>query len=273
MVLIIVGMLLCCCVTCALILGISRWSSSQEESSADSDFDFDGEFGFDEDDFDWDEYWDEFDEYYGDGEEDEDDDEEDEQDVDDDASLSDFLGVYVSAELPEGWTITEYFDGDGSNMLVEGPEYAGLTGLKIFTPDALEAFSLQAVQGIGGVEACGQYYQFPDDNPAYLAEIQTLSAEVGVTPSIISIGAGEYSEFELFGISVRRAGYYLYKDRTEGNAFFEAACGINEFMEIDELGYTFDGMESTTYQEDVSVTLSEDELITLDQILSSLEGF
>jgi hypothetical protein len=43
-----------------------------------------------------------------------------------------FIGEAVTATLPKGWSIQEYFNGEGSDMLTEGVTYTGLTGLKIF---------------------------------------------------------------------------------------------------------------------------------------------
>jgi hypothetical protein len=259
---IILGVLLVCCVACALIAGFTVWSSSNSSSSSDS------EDGSSSEDFNWDEFWSEF----------EDSGEEDgmggssDTDGTDETTTTSFTGTYVTAELPEGWTIVEYTDGEGSDMLVEQP-YTGLTGLKVFTPDSVEAFSLRAVDGIGGIDACGEYYQFPDDNPSYLSDMQDLATDVGMDLTITPFGAGDYTEFELFGIPVRRVGYDLYKDRYPGNEFFEAACGINEFMQIDQLTFTGGSYESHTYGESIGGLLNNGELLTLDGILASIEGY
>jgi cytoskeletal protein RodZ len=68
-----------------------------------------------------------------------------------------FAGTVVTATLPEGWSMKEYFNGQGSEYLVEGVTYTGLTGIKIFNADNTDVFHLSAVNGIG-FEGCSEYY-------------------------------------------------------------------------------------------------------------------
>lgn len=248
----ILGILLICCVAGSLIVGISLWKSSENTTSSDSEDDYDAEH------FDWDDYW-----------------EENEEETTDEVeseppTIVQFTGTYITAELPEEWAIVEYVDGEGSDMLAEQP-YIGLTGLKIFTPNDDEAFWLKAVSGVGGVDACSTYYSFPDDNPAYQSQMQDLADELGMPMTIVEIPEHD-SFYDFLGIWVKRVGYDLYKDRVPGNTFFEAACGINELMEISQLTFIAGGYESHTYSESISSGLSSAELVTLDGILESMAG-
>jgi hypothetical protein len=186
---------------------------------------------------------------------------------------SEFTGKYVTATLPEEWTIIEYFDGDGSDILVEGVTYEGLTGLKIFNPDDDTVFALAAVYGIGGIEACNDYYEFPDNSLSYYQEVATAANEIGITPNIIEVAADTYTEFTLFDLRVRRGGYTLYWDlNSDDPSSFDAACGMNAHIFIfDDLQFSADGNSLGNYQFDLSNSVNEADLLTLDSVLDSLE--
>ena len=47
-------------------------------------------------------------------------------------TLETYEGTVLSAILPSKWSIKEYTNGDGTDMLVDGVTYTGLTGLKVF---------------------------------------------------------------------------------------------------------------------------------------------
>lgn len=186
--------------------------------------------------------------------------------------LSMWEGTYVTAELPEGWTITEYYDGDGSEMLVDGPTYAGLTGLTVNNPEGVTVFKLEGVQGIGGPDSCENYYQFSDSGEDYYNDIVANSALVGVTPTVVEIAEGDYTESSLFGLELRRAGYNIYWNKSEDEGVFNAACGIEgRILSLDTLTFDTDGTATGSYQFTVVSTATATELGTLDEILHSLE--
>ena len=197
-------------------------------------------------------------------------DEDEEEDEEEAEEFTLFEGDFVTAQLPEGWTIVEYLNGDGTTMLVDQP-YTGITALKVFTPDSEEAFSLRGIDGIGGIDACDTYYQFADDSPGYLAEKQTQADEMFMTLTIQDLSATEYTEFTLFDIPVRRIGTTLYEDSLPGNEFFEASCGINELLEIEQLTFNGGGYDSHTFSKTIDPTLTDTELLQLDSILESLD--
>ena len=82
--------------------------------------------------------------------------------IEEDTTL--FTGKYISATLPNGWSIEEYENGQGSTMLNTQETYSGLTGLKIFKED-VELFSMQAISGLG-FAGCSNYAKFLDENTA-----------------------------------------------------------------------------------------------------------
>ncbi|MFH1547483.1 MAG: hypothetical protein ABIC57_03280 [bacterium] len=202
----------------------------------------------------------------------------DEQETDTDLDVEEeatetFTGDAVTAELPEGWSIVEYFDGAGTDMTVTGVTYVGLTGLEIINPDDDVVFSIKAVDGIGGVDSCETYAQFPDYNVTHYNEDVTLSAEIGVTTSPVTYTADDYTEFDFLGLSVRRVEDYLYIDEVAGNSYFEPPCGLlASAWQISDISYTTEGVESHAYIWEVDDEATDAELLQLDAILASIEA-
>jgi len=206
-----------------------------------------------------------------DSEEDEDgDDSEEEEDV----TMVPFSGTYVNGQHPEGWTIIEYVDGDGSNMMVEGVTYVGLTGLKVVAPGNKDVFTMNAVSGIGGTDACQEYYKFSDSSESYYTEIVNRSAASGVTPTVVDLTGQTYTYFVLFGLRTRRIDTDLYCDTTSSSpTTFDASCGIGAaFWWFDELQFKADGMDTSGYEMTIEGSSTSAERITLDGILHSLEA-
>lgn len=181
-------------------------------------------------------------------------------------------GEFTRGEVPEDWTIVEYKDGAGSDMLVSGVTYTGLTGLEIKNPSGTVVFKLEGVYGIGGVESCENYYQFSDDSAAYLAQVQATNAEVGEpAPTIVDLTSATYQESDLFGIQIRRIGTTIYWDVISGDAYFQSACGIRKpFFNFPTLTFDGDGTSIDSYQFTVNGTSPESELLELDTIFESL---
>lgn len=181
-----------------------------------------------------------------------------------------FTGDYITAEMPTGWIITEYTNGDGTDMLVEGVTYTGLTGMKISKPGGTVVFKMEAVSGIGGVDACGEYFKFSDSSPSYQSDVETQSADLGVPTTIVDLTGGTYSEFYFLGKRVRRINNNLYWDKTAGTGTFDAACGMEHMFWILPLSFTADGMASSTYQISIESGVSPADLNSLDDVLESL---
>lgn len=189
-------------------------------------------------------------------------------------TLTEYEGDYLSASLPEGWTIVEYLDGTGTDMLTTGVAYFGLTGVELIAPSGTPVFTLEAVYGVGGPDGCNEYYEFSDSSAAYYNDIVAVSAESGIVPTVVPIADGDYVEYEFFERTVRRSGSTLYWDYSDGDAFFNAACGINfRFMAIDPLNYIAGGVAMSAYQFTISPLATEAELETMDTILESMVAY
>lgn len=205
-----------------------------------------------------------------DSEEDDGDDDSDEEDV---ITMEPFTGTYVDGQHPEGWTIIEYVDGNGTNMMVEGITYIGLTGLKVVAPGSKDVFTMKAVSGIGGTDACQEYYKFSDSSEAYYTDVVDRSAVSGVIPTVVDLTSQTYTYFEFFGLRTRRINTDLYWDTSSSTTTFDAACGIGaEFWWFDELQFKADGMNTSGYELTIDGTSTSAEKITLDGILYSLEA-
>jgi len=189
--------------------------------------------------------------------------------ADDAVATTTFTGDTVTATLPEGWTMQEYYDGQGSEYLSEGPDYVGLTGLKLFNPDGVQMFYLAGVNGIG-FAGCSEYYAFADDNPAYRAQAQASADEMGDPMNINDFSSMPYFEYEMLGRTVRRIATKIYLDDEEGNNYFEAPC-FNVVVTFEGLSYTDETNNPyQAYFYGFNTTITGDELLQVDSILESL---
>lgn len=192
------------------------------------------------------------------------------EDTDVTASTNTFTGETIAATLPIGWTIQEYYDGEGTDYLSEGPEYSGLTGIKIFNENSDKMFYLAAVNGIG-FAGCSEYYAFADDNPAYRAQAQSDADEIGDPMHINDFSNTPYLEYEVLGRTVRRIASKIYLDATEGNNYFEAPC-FNVVVTFKGLSYTDEtNQKYEAYFYGFSTSITGDELLKVDDILKSME--
>ena len=180
-----------------------------------------------------------------------------------------FTGTYLLGEAPEGWTIVEHANGEGSDMLTEGVTYTGLTGLEILNPASDVVFSMKGIYGIGGTNACSEFYHFVDTSDAYQTETVNTSQAEGVDPVIVEIG-DSYVEYFLFGLRLRRVATTYYNDVTPAEATFDAGCGINALWSFIDLSFDADGTELKNYNYTVLDTATDADLLILDSILQSL---
>lgn len=180
-----------------------------------------------------------------------------------------FTGETVTATLPEGWTMQEYYNGQGSEYLSDGPDYVGLTGIKIFNEDDTSMFYLAGVNGIG-FAGCSEYYAFADDNPAYRAQAQASADEMGDPMNINDFSNMPYVEYEVLGRTVRRVATKIYLDDEEGNNYFEAPC-FNVVVTFEGLSYTDEtNIPYEAYFYGFNTTITGDELLKVDDILKSM---
>ena len=180
-------------------------------------------------------------------------------------------GEYMTAEVPDDWTVVEYTNGNGTDMLVEGTTYTGLTGLKIFNPDDEAVFSMVAVSGIGFI-GCGDYAVFDDDNANYYQEQVDMNDEIGETMTEHDYTSTDYTEFEWMGTTMRRIDDLYYYDTEEGNNYFEPPCvpgliTVEGFSFLDSYDYLG---EAYFYGLEDIATIDEYEIV--DEILESMEA-
>ena len=179
-------------------------------------------------------------------------------------------GTTISAVIPKGWSIKEYYNGDGSDYLVEGTKYTGLTGLQIKDTDGNDLFHISAVNGIG-YEGCTEYYEFSDDNAAYKAQMQSLADEIGDTMNVNDLTKVQYTEFSWLGTPTRRIGLYIYMDQTANDNYFEASC-FRALVNLNGLKFKdTDGNEYSGYFYGFSNRISNDNLLKVDGILGSMK--
>ena len=197
---------------------------------------------------------------------------EDKDDGEEEASeYENFEGeVLSSTMIPTGWRVIEYMDGDGTESLLEGETYEGLTGLAIVNPQDVRVFSMAAVTGIG-FAGCYDYTEFADDSPSYRAQMESDATDMGETLNVTDYTSVDYEEFEFLGTTVRRVGEKYFYDTLEGNNYFEAPCftgliTLEGLTYEDSTGYT---MEAYFYGAEDTATSGD--LLVADQILDSLD--
>lgn len=193
-----------------------------------------------------------------------------EPDEDEDQSNT-FTGSEITGEYPDGWKIVEYTNGNGTDMLVAGPTYTGLTGIKVYAPGNKLVFEMKAVAGIGGTDACDKYYKFSDSSGTYYSDVVARSTAMGITPTVVDLTSSTYAEFTLFDRKTRRINKDLYYDIDSTTSAFDAACGIDySFWSFSTLKFKADGTDSSAYTPEVKTSTTSSELTTLDVILDSL---
>jgi len=182
-----------------------------------------------------------------------------------------FSGDAISAVLPDGWQIVEYYDGAGTDMLVETLSYEGISAIEVINPDNEVIFKLKGVYGIGGTDYCAEYYKFADFDQADYDYFEGVNDEFfQVDLPIVDLSGVSYSEINLFERELRRVDKVLYIDRIDTNATFDAGCGISKAMwEIESLTLNQDTYVNHTYTWYINDSATDQELEILDDILNS----
>jgi hypothetical protein len=194
------------------------------------------------------------------------------EDVEDSSETEDFTGDYVGAELPVGWDISEYSDGDGTDMVADGVDFTGLTGLEVLNGDSDMIFKFYAVYGIGGVDSCDEYYQFEDYSEDDYNDVVASSLGFGTDTELIDYTDVEYTEFTFLGLRIRRVEKMLFQDIVDGETYFEPACNISYGVwNLEDLAFNDGDMDSSAYMWEIADDATEEELLLLDDILASME--
>lgn len=181
-----------------------------------------------------------------------------------------FEGEVLTATIKKDWKIIEYLDGNGTEYLMDGETYDGLTGFEIKNPDGDRVFSMMAVTGIG-FAGCPNYAEFEDDSPSYYAEMEDAASTMGDPWTPKDLTNASYKEFEFLGTTVRRIARTYYYDTLEGNNYFEAPC-VDGIISLEGLVYTDSyGYQLEAYFYGAEETAVEADLLVVDDILDGLE--
>jgi len=188
--------------------------------------------------------------------------------IEEEEELTLFEGDTFTASLPPDWTIEEYYDGNGTDMLPEGTDFEGLTGLKIFK-NQTEIFYLKAIYGIG-FAGCPSYSKFTDEDPVYFAQIEEDNLVSGTETTVTDYTQSEYVEFELLGKTFRRVERAYVYDTILGNEYFEPPC-VPSLVTFEDLEYIpEDGEPTTAYDYGITENATSEDLVILDEILESI---
>ena len=183
-----------------------------------------------------------------------------------------FKGQYITALIPHNWSIIEYTNGAGTDMLTQGVRYTGLTGLAIKNSNGKVVFVLKGVYGIGGAETCPIYYKFPDNNKAYMQQKIAESAKHGVKTLVISVDPNSYSQTTLLGYTLRRVDNIYVPDMIGGNATYESGCGISlHILKFGSIKFTANGRAQHSYEIKIVPGTSDSDMQKLDGILKTIK--
>ncbi|MCK9368868.1 hypothetical protein M0R04_02720 [Candidatus Dojkabacteria bacterium] len=177
-------------------------------------------------------------------------------------------GKYVTTQVPTGWSVKEYYNGQGTDSLPSGTTYTGLTGL-IIRHDGNKIFTMKAVSGIGFV-GCPAFAVFEDNSATYQQEMVDDNVEVGMNMVTTNYIGTTYSEFEWLNTTFRRIGKIYFYDTKEGNNFFEPPCQSG-IITLSTLKFK-DGNNYTghSYFFGATTNATEAELVVVDGILGSM---
>ena len=183
-----------------------------------------------------------------------------------------YEGKAITATLPEGWEIKEFFDGEGHNFLTTGQEektyYMGLTGIQIYNGNK-EIMELKKVPYATGIEGCEKLPRFSDNSPDYeyiMGKSQKSSWESDIT--YIDYTNTPFSEFIFLGMRVRRVSTNLYIDRIPNDEYFQPQCDLLSLSLGNLMSATAQG---SRFFYTISEEANENELVTLDKILESMK--
>ena len=183
-------------------------------------------------------------------------------------TLEVFEGEAIEAILPEGWSIVEYFDGEGTARLPVNTLYTGLTGLEVYHNEKV-VLELMAAAAVGFPE-CPELIVFSDTDPEYVLEVQELSRDFEMETIAVDYSDVEYSEFEWFGRYFRRIDNMLYFDSNSTTETFDTQCET-AVVSLPLLSFSnTEGERSSVYFYTISEDATPEELKLLDGILASM---
>lgn len=176
-----------------------------------------------------------------------------------------FQGEYLTTEIPQGWSIKEFKNGEESDMVTEGVQYSGLTKFEI-SHESKNIFRLEILDGVGSV-GCSQIVLFKDSPEDFEEKQNQQNEEIGIQANVLDYTDTKYSEISLFGTELRRVETKVFYDTDSSTNTFEAQCESNWLV--------LKGLEEVSpvplFNVWISQDASEEELTALDSILGSLD--
>ena len=177
-----------------------------------------------------------------------------------------FQGEYLTTEIPQGWSIKEFKNGEESNMVTEGVQYSGLTKFEI-SHESKDIFKLEILDGVGSV-GCSQIVLFKDSPEDFEEKQNQQNEEIGIQANVLDYTDTQYSEISLFSTKIRRVGTKFFYDTNSNTETFEAQCESNWLV----LKGFEDVSPVSLFNVWISQEASEEELTALDLILESLDS-
>jgi hypothetical protein len=182
--------------------------------------------------------------------------------------LEPFEGQVVVAEVPEYWTVIEYLDGEGTQMLPTYTSFTGLTGLEILHRGK-KIMEMSAAWAVGFPE-CPELAIFSDTSPEYVSEVKDASREFEIETTIFDYSNTEYSDFMWLGRYFRRVGNILYFDSTDETDSFDTQCETG-VVSLPDLSFTNTEEEvGSVYFYYINEDATPEELEILDGILGRM---
>jgi len=190
-----------------------------------------------------------------------------------------FTGDEVTAEIPQDWDIVEYKDGAGTDMVVGGQVYTGLTGLEVLNANNNVVFKMKAVDGVGGLGTCSEIFKFSDTQQTYIDQLIADGQAVegaGFVYQINDLSNETYVNLNIFGNDARRIATALYWNDYNAVGVFNPLCGINAaFIIFDEIEFGVQNAPAgyiAPYEVTITTGTTAADLLILDAILNSLEA-
>jgi hypothetical protein len=187
-------------------------------------------------------------------------------------TYSEYSGKYINTELPKGWRIVEYENGDGSDIVKLGI-YTGLTGISVFTDENAKIFKIDAVDGIGGPDYCEKLVSFKDTPASYIEHIKQNIHEIAGEMIVEEIPENMYTEFTFLDYRARRVGSVIYWDSLKNTNLneFHTLCGIESLLLMFEnLSFGCNDYICDSYEVRIEGNHTEEKLSMLERILDGM---
>ena len=136
-----------------------------------------------------------------------------------------FVGTYITATVPVGWTLTEITESVYSG--------SGFWGIKVTNDNSVQVFSMTENIGAWGdtICSCTTYLWFTDEPPTLYDEINADVQDLCGTTVIKSPTALPISgNVSLLGAKLRRSGTKYYQDNNPDDSYFSVACPQSDWI-------------------------------------------